>query len=188
MDTRSPPRRRAPAQKWERFSDSLRDKKACDPVTGRRLYDNGKRKDGTSIGNPVLGAVCDPVAVRLLDGAATAALLGAVDGATVRDVALGKDAAVRAAVAGAVERVRAGFDRADAGSRDDGPTRRGLNLDLYARMRAYGDLASGGGASKRDQQAASKASEARAVYHLFENSAGYSPTLQRRHRLLLFFL
>lgn len=34
-------------EKWEGFSDSLRDKNKCDEATGRRLYDNGFRKDGT---------------------------------------------------------------------------------------------------------------------------------------------
>ena len=48
-------------EKWERFSDSLRDEKKCDENTGRRLYDNGFRKDGTRVGNPVLGALCNPV-------------------------------------------------------------------------------------------------------------------------------
>ena len=47
-------------EKWERFSDSLRDKSKCDKVTGRRLYDNGKRKDGTPIGSPGLGELCSP--------------------------------------------------------------------------------------------------------------------------------
>ena len=47
-------------EKWERFSDGLRDKSKCDEKTGRRLYDNGKRKDGTSIGNPGLGSLCNP--------------------------------------------------------------------------------------------------------------------------------
>jgi hypothetical protein len=47
-------------ERWERFSDGLRDKSQCDEQTGRRLYDNGKRKDGTSIGNPGLGSLCNP--------------------------------------------------------------------------------------------------------------------------------
>lgn len=52
-------------EKWERFSDSLRDQNKCDENTGRRLYDNGFRKDGvTRIGNPVLGALCTPVALN----------------------------------------------------------------------------------------------------------------------------
>lgn len=47
-------------EKWERFSDSLRDQNKCDEATGRRLFDNGFRKDGTRIGNPVLGSLCVP--------------------------------------------------------------------------------------------------------------------------------
>mmetsp|Transcript_18754 Transcript_18754/g.26448 ORF Transcript_18754/g.26448 Transcript_18754/m.26448 type:complete len:247 (+) Transcript_18754:164-904(+) len=53
--------------KWERFSDSLRDEKKCDPVTNRRLFDNGFRRDGTRIGNPVLGALCDPEPLKPID-------------------------------------------------------------------------------------------------------------------------
>ena len=46
--------------KWERWSDSLRDEAKCDPRTNRRMFDNGFRRDGTRIGNPVLGALCTP--------------------------------------------------------------------------------------------------------------------------------
>ena len=53
--------------KWERFSDSLRDEAKCDPTTGRRMFDNGFRRDGTRIGNPVLGALCTPEPLRELD-------------------------------------------------------------------------------------------------------------------------
>ncbi len=54
-------------EKWERFSDSLRDKNKCDEATGRRLFDNGFRRDGTRIGNPVLGALCNPVELEPLN-------------------------------------------------------------------------------------------------------------------------
>lgn len=54
-------------QGWERFSDGLRDKKQCDPKSNRRRFDNGVRRDGTPIGNPVLGALCDPVPLQPLD-------------------------------------------------------------------------------------------------------------------------
>lgn len=54
-------------EKWERFSDGLRDEKKCDPNTNRRLYDNGYRKDGTRVGNPVLGAPCQPQPLSNLD-------------------------------------------------------------------------------------------------------------------------
>jgi len=53
--------------KWERFSDSLRDRSKCDPRTNRRMFDNGTRRDGTKIGNPVLGALCTPVPLRDFD-------------------------------------------------------------------------------------------------------------------------
>mmetsp|Transcript_30186 Transcript_30186/g.71136 ORF Transcript_30186/g.71136 Transcript_30186/m.71136 type:complete len:321 (+) Transcript_30186:174-1136(+) len=53
--------------RWERFSDSLRDQQKCDPRTNRRLFDNGIRSDGTPRGNPVLGALCEPVALEEMD-------------------------------------------------------------------------------------------------------------------------
>lgn len=52
---------------WERFSDGLRDEQKCDPRTNRRMFDNGTRRDGTKIGNPVLGALCTPEPLRPLD-------------------------------------------------------------------------------------------------------------------------
>ena len=64
-------------EKWERFSDSLRDKSKCDPNTGRRLYDNGKRKDGTPIGNPGLGELCSPEPLLPLDVGMTESILDA---------------------------------------------------------------------------------------------------------------
>jgi hypothetical protein len=49
------------------ISNSLRDQHKCDPVTNRSLFDNGFRRDGTRIGNPVLGAMCDPFPLQTLD-------------------------------------------------------------------------------------------------------------------------
>ena len=54
-------------ESWERYSDSRRDQKKCDVNTGRRLYDNGFRRDGTRVGNPVLGALCEPEPLMPLD-------------------------------------------------------------------------------------------------------------------------
>jgi len=54
-------------ESWERYSDSRRDKQLCDPATGRRLFDNGFRRDGTRVGNPVLGARCEPVPLQPVD-------------------------------------------------------------------------------------------------------------------------
>jgi hypothetical protein len=78
-------------EKWERLSDGLRDEKKCDPNTNRRLYDNGYRKDGTRVGNPVLGAPCQPqpltnldvqVADKLLNMMVDAAISGASSNGT----------------------------------------------------------------------------------------------------------
>ena len=54
-------------ESWERFSDGLRDVNKCDVNTGRRLYDNGFRKDGTRVGDPILGALCNPQPLLPLD-------------------------------------------------------------------------------------------------------------------------
>ena len=132
--------------KWERFSDSLRDEKTCDPRTNRRMFDNGTRKDGTKIGNPVLGALCDPEPLRPLDMEFTR---------VVFDLAL------------EVMKDRFGFDRSELQRKEDqiqekvGPAfsraaalsmtspeeeneqqlkRKSFNRDMYVRMRAYGDL------------------------------------------------
>lgn len=70
--------------KWEKFSDDLRDKKACDPTTGRRVFDNGYMPDGSRRGNPVLGGLCKPVELQPVDRAVAA-----------RVVALGRDATLQ---------------------------------------------------------------------------------------------
>mmetsp|Transcript_32694 Transcript_32694/g.68180 ORF Transcript_32694/g.68180 Transcript_32694/m.68180 type:complete len:403 (-) Transcript_32694:64-1272(-) len=54
-------------EQWEQFSDHLRDQNKCDPNTNRRLFDNGYRRDGTRVGNPVLGALCEPQPLLPLD-------------------------------------------------------------------------------------------------------------------------
>eukprot|EP00523_Entomoneis_sp_CCMP467_P008300 CAMPEP_0168724330 /NCGR_PEP_ID=MMETSP0724-20121128/3580_1 /TAXON_ID=265536 /ORGANISM="Amphiprora sp., Strain CCMP467" /LENGTH=446 /DNA_ID=CAMNT_0008771075 /DNA_START=18 /DNA_END=1359 /DNA_ORIENTATION=+ len=54
-------------EQWERFSDQLRDQNKCDENTNRRLFDNGVRRDGTRVGNPVLGALCQPEPILPLD-------------------------------------------------------------------------------------------------------------------------
>eukprot|EP00559_Dactyliosolen_fragilissimus_P005846 CAMPEP_0184860640 /NCGR_PEP_ID=MMETSP0580-20130426/5503_1 /TAXON_ID=1118495 /ORGANISM="Dactyliosolen fragilissimus" /LENGTH=507 /DNA_ID=CAMNT_0027357837 /DNA_START=49 /DNA_END=1572 /DNA_ORIENTATION=- len=73
-------------EKWERLSDSLRDTQSCDENTGRRLYDNGFRKDGvTRIGNPVLGALCVPVPLQAFNGEAGDAVLISWDNVMVKN-------------------------------------------------------------------------------------------------------
>lgn len=137
--------------KWERFSDSLRDKSKCDPVTNRRLFDNGTRRDGTKIGNPVLGALCDPVPLRSVSESTVSTVLGLAEQAAV-DV-LGQERAVLSQKVTSVrELVGPAFTRAsgvvaekvaaatDDGSADDKTKRQAYNMDVYTTMRAYGEV------------------------------------------------
>lgn len=157
--------------KWERFSDSLRDKKKCDPRTNRRLFDNGIRSDGTPRGSPVLGALCDPVPLRDLDETLVQRVLGeAFDNAAYE--ILGSTSTDRPALKGIVDQTRdrlePAFARAldaksDSNSNsnaktkettpkstasaeddatpviDEAKKRQRYNLEVYSRVRAYGE-------------------------------------------------
>lgn len=128
-------------EKWERFSDSLRDKSRCDPITGRRLYDNGKRKDGTPIGNPGLGELCTPEPLlpldirltdRILDAAITSALIASGDAspATNREV-------LNKSIQETKNLVRPSFERSMQTLLSDDEKNRGIfNFNLYATLRA----------------------------------------------------
>jgi len=134
--------------KWERFSDGLRDQNRCDPRTNRRLFDNGTRKDGTSIGNPVLGALCEPVPLRPFDGSE-----GGVPAAVGRLAAEAAEESLRLGTGdlrGRVDEVRklvgpsfsrVGGASSAAAADDDEETRLRLayNMDVYTSVRAYGE-------------------------------------------------
>mmetsp|Transcript_22776 Transcript_22776/g.50828 ORF Transcript_22776/g.50828 Transcript_22776/m.50828 type:complete len:490 (+) Transcript_22776:2225-3694(+) len=140
--------------KWERFSDSLRDNKKCDPRTNRRLFDNGFRSDGTPRGNPVLGALCEPVPLKEVDeGLISRVLGGAFDDAAYET--LGADKAVLAqlvdrtrgklepAFARAIE-AKAETEGKKAGAASSAPVdevrkQQRYNLEVYSRVRAYGE-------------------------------------------------
>jgi hypothetical protein len=146
--------------KWERFSDSLREQNKCDPVTNRRLFDNGKRRDGTSIGNPVLGALCDPVPLKKLDNGVVNVVLTLAEQAAV-DV-LGKDSVLLRERVGQVKQLvgpsfsRAAEQKATTLSQEESlekTKRLNFNMDIYATMRAYGEVLNqkkAGGASVRE--------------------------------------
>lgn len=140
--------------KWERFSDSLRDNKKCDPRTNRRLFDNGTRRDGTPIGNPVLGALCEPEPLKTLDET----LVDRVLGVALADAAyetLGSNGLDQASLQQLVDktrvRVRPAFERAvDAKTisstgttspeaTEEARKRQNYNLEVYSRVRAYGE-------------------------------------------------
>lgn len=142
--------------KMERFSDSLRDKNKCDPVSNRRLFDNGFRRDGTRIGNPVLGALCNPDPLRRLDvsekGPANMILVLAEEAASDT---LDVDRTVLQKQVGQVKNlVGPAFARAAAGEKEkqipssslseeetsEKSKQQVYNMDIYTRIRAYGEV------------------------------------------------
>jgi hypothetical protein len=143
--------------KWERFSDSLRDNKKCDPLTNRRLFDNGIRSDGTPRGNPVLGALCEPVALRNVDETLVDRVLGGAlaDAAYETIGGSGKDdqASLQQLLDQTRIKVKPAFERAfDAKTKsnnavekisteatDEARKRQNYNLEVYVRVRAYGE-------------------------------------------------
>mmetsp|Transcript_13485 Transcript_13485/g.19883 ORF Transcript_13485/g.19883 Transcript_13485/m.19883 type:complete len:391 (+) Transcript_13485:52-1224(+) len=130
-------------EKWERFSDSLRDENKCDENTGRRLYDNGFRKDGTRVGNPVLGALCNPdpllpldvgLGDRILDLALQCAVDSSGNGSKSND-------RLQQLVQETENLVRPSFERTarkegDAESSQDKRNRVLYNLAVYSKLRA----------------------------------------------------
>lgn len=136
-------------EKWERFSDSLRNKSQCDPNTGRRLYDNGKRKDGTPIGSPGLGELCSPEPLAPLDVSLTEIILDlAVKSASLVVTSSGdsstKEDMLRKSIQDIKELVRPAFERSMQGNTSVDETNRALfGLNLYATLRAITNLLKG---------------------------------------------
>jgi hypothetical protein len=135
-------------EKWERFSDSLRDKSKCDPNTGRRLYDNGKRKDGTPIGSPGLGELCSAEPMLPLDVGMTEIILdAAVRSALVAsgDRALTKADILRKSIHDTKDLVRPAFERSMQNSMSEDERNRGIfKFNSYATLRAIANFMMGG--------------------------------------------
>lgn len=139
-------------EQWERFSDGLRDKSKCDEKTGRRLYDNGKRKDGTSIGNPGLGSLCNPeplvplkveTAAQVLDLAILSAVSASDKGeSVVRD----KITEIKILVSPSFER------KEQMATSEDEKTKVRYNFELYATLRAIKNCLNGDKNSIRNFQ------------------------------------
>ena len=126
---------------WERFSDSLRDEGKCDPRTNRRMFDNGFRRDGTRIGNPVLGALCTPEPLKDFDGSMASAVMEL--GTEAAAEALYFDTATLAKKQEEIQQlIKPVFERAAKSADEDTQQRQRqvFNRDLYAQMRAYGEL------------------------------------------------
>ena len=141
--------------KWERFSDSLRDKSKCDPRTNRRMFDNGYRRDGTPIGNPVLGALCTPEPLGDLDTATAKVVLdlGKEAAMSTWKVDLGtlqkKQEQVQQLVGPAFTRAISSLKDNSNGDNSNGEAdnsetqvikRQAFNGDLYTQLRAFGEF------------------------------------------------
>lgn len=132
--------------KWERFSDSLRDNKKCDPLTNRRLFDNGYRSDGTQRGNPVLGALCEPVPLKDVDTNLIRSVLDdALDTAAYETLGGSTSSTDQSLLKGKVDQMRAKLEPEFArgttttSKPDEAAKRQQYNLEVYARVRAYSE-------------------------------------------------
>lgn len=121
-------------EKWERLSDSMRDKSKCDSNTGRRLYDNGVRKDGTPIGNPGLGALCQPVELLPLEDAFAKKILDTAIKSTLLVANINEDYLLKA-IQDTKDLVRPSFDRSMVGS-DEEKRKKTFNFELYSTLRS----------------------------------------------------
>eukprot|EP00979_Chaetoceros_neogracilis_P010871 scaffold2612_cov267-Chaetoceros_neogracile.AAC.64 len=139
-------------EKWERFSDSLRDKNKCDDNTGRRLYDNGFRKDGSRIGNPVLGGLCKPEPLLPLDQVRAYQILAAAEESAV---SCGVDgAALKQAISAVEILVRPSFERnIQSSTSEEEKVRKSFDFALYTRMRAISNILNGSAATRNFQLA-----------------------------------
>jgi hypothetical protein len=142
-------------EKWERFSDSLRDKSRCDENTGRKLFDNGFRKDGTRIGNPVLGALCNPEPLLAFDQIMADKILDLAVQSTVTSNGAGNMNLLKKSINDTEDLVRASFERSIRNSADDEEKKRkSFNFALYSNMRAISNSMNDNPAQVRNFQLA----------------------------------
>lgn len=128
-------------EKWERFSDGLRDKNKCDENTGRRLFDNGFRKDGTRIGNPVLGSLCNPESILPLNEYEAMNLLRLAGKSTSIDAN-----ELQKVIDENKSLVRSSFDRSLQSAVDeDERSRKKYNFEVYSTMRSISSLLNNSG-------------------------------------------
>lgn len=128
-------------EKWERFSDGLRDKNKCDENTGRRLFDNGFRKDGTRIGNPVLGSLCNPESILPLNEYEAMNLLRLAGKSTSIDANK-----LQKVIDENKSLVRSSFNRSLQSAVDeDERSRKKYNFEVYSTMRSISSLLNNSG-------------------------------------------
>jgi hypothetical protein len=147
----------------------LRDKSTCDESTGRRLFDNGFRKDGSRVGNPVLGALCKAQPLQPLAPALAATVLACAEQAATQTLGVSRDALrAEAAVVGAFARARrrSAFDVGDSSvtpafepppptqADQDAQARFDYNGQAYASLKAASKFATNGRASSAAFEAA----------------------------------
>ena len=125
-------------EKWERFSDSLRDRKACDPRTGRRMYDNGFRSDGSRLGNPILGALCESQPVKPLQASIATFITQSAE-ETSKEI-IGKideqEMQQTRRLVGPAFSPSSNINSADESKR----AREALNFDVYVQFRTYSEI------------------------------------------------
>jgi hypothetical protein len=122
---------------WERLSDGLRNKNRCDPNTGRRLYDNGVRKDGTPIGNPGLGALCEPESLLPLDNTVGNKLLEVAVASALVTSGSKDTTSLNKYIEQTKNLVRPSFERSlQISTSEDDVKRRKFNFEIYATLRA----------------------------------------------------
>lgn len=126
-------------EQWERLSDRLRDENKCDEKTGRRLFDNGFRRDGTRVGNPVLGSLCKPEPLLALDSnkANHQVLDSAVQCALLVGACSGNGEVLGRNIDSTKGLVRQSFDRASQQNAQDEDEQKRImfNFELYSTMR-----------------------------------------------------
>jgi hypothetical protein len=137
---------------WERLSDGLRDKSKCDKNTGRRLYDNGVRNDGTPIGNPGLGALCEPVELLPLDRVLAEKLMETAIKSAIF-VSAAREDYLQKVIQDTKDLVRPSFERSMVGS-DEEKRRKFFNFEFYSVMRAITNVLEEQKVSIRDFQLA----------------------------------
>ena len=153
---------------WERFSDRLRDKSTCDELTGRRVFDNGIRSDGSQVGNPILGALCKPQPLLPLAPALAATVLACTERAASQSLRVPEETLRKEAVAvGDFSRARrrSAFNLGDTSvtpsfepprTKDDqdAQARFDFNDQAYSTLKAASKFATNGQASNAAFEAA----------------------------------
>ena len=126
-------------EKWGRFSDGLRDEGKCDEETGRRIFDNGFRKDGTRVGNPVLGSLCSPIELKTLNESAVNNILLAAKKIAIEVNPSLTNNSLNDGIKNVSDRVMSSFQSQlmDRSKTPDERNRAEFNFKIYCLMRTF---------------------------------------------------